>query len=111
MDEQHIEVVEGLFDECCANGLLTQEVVWQVVAILPLKSLKRLFGLSHDFAQTIINVRDDELSAVEGYYDKTVRLRWNNNPPKALLIDRLPSEWSREATSTQRKIPSRRITT
>lgn len=110
MDEQHIEVVEGLFDECCANGLLTQEMVWQVVSILPLKSLKRLFGLSHDFAQTIINVRDEELRAVEGDYDKTVRLRWNRNPPKALLIDRLPSDWSREATSTQRKIPSRRTT-
>lgn len=110
LDEQHIEVVEGLFDECCANGFLTQEMVWQVVDILPLKSLRRLFGLSHDFAQTIINVRDDELNAIEGDYDKTVSLRWNRNPPKALLLDRLPSDWSREATSTQRKIPSHKET-
>jgi hypothetical protein len=107
LDEQHVEVVEGLFDECCANGLLTQEMVWQVVAMLPLKSLKRLFGLSHDFAQTIINVRDDELKAVQGDYDKRIGLRWNHSPPKALLLDRLPSEWSREATTTQRRTASR----
>jgi hypothetical protein len=103
LDDQHVEVVEGLFDECCANGLLTQEMVWQVVAMLPLKSLKRLFGLSHDFAQTIINVRDDELRVVEGDYDKRIGLRWNRSPPKALLLDRLPSEWSRDATTTQRR--------
>lgn len=85
LDKAHMEVIEGLFHECCSAGYLTEELVSLVANIATPHALQKLFGLSYHQASAFVQLRNTE----EG------TLRWNGRLPSALLIENLPQEWSR----------------
>ena len=89
LDEDHVEIVEGLFRECCAEGKLTQDLVWLVADIMTPEAIQRLFGVSHQCATSF------EFLFFFLSKGAQPQIRWNGSPPSALLIENLPSEWSR----------------
>jgi hypothetical protein len=87
IDDLHRSVIEDLFRRCCVAGLLTQEMVMHIVSISDnAETIQRLFGLSYQIAQLIIQHRKQLES--KGQKLGADRL------PNALMIQHLPKEWS-----------------
>jgi len=84
MDATNQETIELVFQEACHKGWVTQELIWELVAVLPSNSLQRLFGISHQYAEAIIDTREAAMS------------NWKRGckAPPALLVSNLPQEWS-----------------
>lgn len=85
LDEEHLSVISDLFEQCCACGMLTQEMIAEVVDVVQPEALQRLFGLSYQMAQLIAA---EGLKATEN--DNSFRAR----TPSVLLVGNLPQEWS-----------------
>jgi hypothetical protein len=87
IDDMHRSVIEDLFRRCCFAGLLTQDMVMHLVSISDdPETIQRLFGLSYQIAQLIIQHRKQLES--KGQKLGTDRL------PNALMVQNLPKEWS-----------------
>lgn len=86
LDTEHLDVMEGLFHECCAEGLLTQDMVREMVhSGLGPDVLMRVFGVSYDFV-------------------KSVQEQSQHLPlPDSLLIRRLPQAWSCNVKDPRRR--------
>jgi hypothetical protein len=87
LDEDVIKMVEGLFQECCSLGMLTQEMVGEVAGMLPPESLQRLFGESNQNASSIALAQNESIEG-QGF------VVWNGRSPSALLVENLPASWS-----------------
>ncbi|GKZ01161.1 hypothetical protein MPSEU_001067500 [Mayamaea pseudoterrestris] len=92
LDEGHRELVEGLFRECCGAGMLSQDMIWEVVEIASADSLQALFGVSHQYASGVVQVRDGKLGCIGA------GLRWKGALPNALRCENLPLSWRCNAT-------------
>jgi hypothetical protein len=94
LNDSHRAVIEDLFRKCCLTGLLSQDMVLQVVATATTpEPLQRLFGLSYQLAQLIIQSHQQDPKA----FAREDRI------PQALLIQNLPQEWSIKATKPTNK--------
>jgi hypothetical protein len=90
LDDEQLKVVEDLVRECCSMGLLTQELIWNTAAVSKAETLQSLFPISHRYAETIIQVRENRLDTQSTPF-------WKGSPPSSLLVQNLPSEWSQNA--------------
>lgn len=96
LDVEHIKVVEELFAECCSNGLLTQDVIWLVISMVPVESIQKLFGLNYVHAELIIKARQKQNLTTDLGSDQ-----WTASMPRQVLVEHLPQEWSRNASSAR----------
>lgn len=87
LDEEHLKVIEDLCKQCCASGMLTQDMISMVAATLSAEALQRLFGLSFHMAQLLVDARATASSSS------------SSSVPSALLVGNLPQEWSSKAIS------------
>lgn len=88
VDNEHVAFLEESFEDCCARGHLSQEFVWRLVDLLPGPSVEKLFNLTYQVAQSIVEKRQDRLAISW----KTAE--WRGSTPGALLVENLPPEWS-----------------
>jgi hypothetical protein len=96
LDDEHLKVVEDLVRECCSMGLLTQELIWNTVAVSKAETLHSLFPVSYHNAETIIQVRENRLHTQSTPF-------WKGSPPSSLLVQNLPSEWSQNTDPQNQK--------
>ena len=87
MDESHVDLIEDLFQECCTAGMLTQDMILELVEVASAEALQKLLGVSHQYASGIVQVRDGRLGSAGG------GLRWTGAFPNALRCENLPSAW------------------
>ena len=87
MDESHVGLIEDLFQECCTAGMLTQDMILELVEVATAEALQTLLGVSHQYASGIVQVRDGRLGSAGG------GLRWTGAFPNALRCENLPSAW------------------
>jgi hypothetical protein len=97
LDSEHLKILEELFMKCCNKGLLTQEMITELLSVASIDTLQRLFGLSYSYAQLVIQARDDPSQRLDRI-------------PNGLLVENLPVEWSCNAATTQRKNAMRNAT-
>jgi hypothetical protein len=90
LDSEHLKILEELFMKCCNKGLLTQEMILELLSVASIDTLQRLFGLSYSYAQLVIQARDDPSQRLDRI-------------PNGLLLENLPVEWSCKAAPAQRK--------
>jgi hypothetical protein len=81
------KIVEDLFHECCSKGYLSQDMVWEIASIATPSMLNKLFKVSHQYANFVVQVRDNRAGGA-------VISVWTENPPTALLVQNLPKTWS-----------------
>jgi hypothetical protein len=93
LDQNHRELLENLFQECCSAGMLTQDMIWEIVDIASADSLQKLFGVSHQYATGIVQVRDGQLGCSDAL------LQWRRAFPNALQCDNLPYTWRCSAST------------
>jgi hypothetical protein len=93
LDDTYIDLIEDLFRDCCGAGMLTQDMIWEVVEVASADSLQRLFGVSHQYATGIVQVRDGQLGAT------SVGLQWRGALPNALQCEKLPITWRCKAST------------
>lgn len=96
LDDEHLSVIEDLFKKCCSCGMLTQEMISAVVDVVSAEALQRLFGLSFQMAQLMVDSRGSTASFENNTFGK-------GRIPSVLLVSNLPHEWSIHA-DTQRKL-------
>jgi len=101
LQAEHLSTIEDLFRKASSCGMLTQELISEVVEVARPETLQKLFGISYQYAHLIVQERSKP-AGESALYSRT---------PNALLIENLPQEWSVHA-DTQRKRkakePSRR---
>jgi hypothetical protein len=81
------QLVGDLFYECCSMGYLSQDMIWEIASIATPSMLHKLFMVSHQYANFIVQVRDNRAGG-------SVISVWTENPPTALLVQNLPKGWS-----------------
>jgi hypothetical protein len=86
-DKAQQKLVEDLFHECCSMGYLSQDMVWEIASIATPSLLNRLFNVSHEYANFVVQVRDNRARGA------TISV-WTENPPTDLLVQNLPKAWS-----------------
>lgn len=96
LDDQHLEAVEVLFRDCCARGMLTQEMIWHVVEVVSVDSIQKLFGVSYQYADFIVKNRREHLNIGRD-------IGWQGGPPTALLLKNLPEAWHNNVTGRKQK--------
>ena len=96
-DEEHLSVIEDLFKQCCARGMLTQDMVERVVAHLPPETLQRLFGLSYQMAELLTTENADG--------NNTSSPTKHSDNANVLHVRNLPPEWSENADSRLKSKP------
>jgi hypothetical protein len=106
MHEAYIKVLIELFQECCHSGMLSQEMIWHVVDVATITSLQDLFGLTYQYAELAIQMRDSNktISSQRNMSNSDLSSppdRRYTQAPSSLLIRNLPPEWSANA-NTQR---------
>jgi hypothetical protein len=87
-DHVQQQLVEDLFHECCSMGFLSQDMVWEIASIATPSLLHRLFKVSHQYANFVVQVRDRRAGGV------SIISVWTENPPSDLLVQNLPKQWS-----------------
>ena len=88
LDENHIQSIESLFQECCNAGMLTQDMIWEVIEVATVESLQKLFGVSRQYADGIMKVRNGQLINTTGS-----SLNWKGTLPNGLQCRNLPHSW------------------
>ena len=92
LQAEHLSTIEDLFRKASSCGMLTQELITEVVEVARPETLQKLFGISYQYAGLIVAERSKP-AGESTLYSRT---------PNALLIENLPQEWSVHA-NTQRK--------
>jgi hypothetical protein len=87
-DKVQQQLVEDLFHECCSMGFLSQDMVWEIASIATPSLLNKLFKVSHQYANFVVQVRDHRARGV------SISGVWTENPPTDLLVQNLPKQWS-----------------
>jgi hypothetical protein len=85
------QILVDLFRDSCSSGLVYQATVWNVVNLATVETLQSLFNLPPATARSIAQLRD-----VHMRHDNRV-VSWEGEPPVALVVANLPSQWSRLA--------------
>jgi hypothetical protein len=88
LDETHLQSIDDLFQECCSAGMLTQDMIWEIIEVASAESLRRLFGISHQYAEGIVKVRQGQLDKTGSELEE-----WRGNLPHALHCKNLPRSW------------------
>lgn len=87
-----LESIESLFHNCCAAGMLSQDMIWEVLEVATTETLQKLFGVSHQYATGIVQVRDGQLGKSHS------GLVWEGKLPNALRCENLPHSWRSNAS-------------
>ena len=102
LDDTHRSLIEELFRQCCVEGLVSQDMIVHVVSTARSpETIQRLFGLSYQIAQLILQQREVHMSsystgkhAAPQSYINRYSLKNYDRLPALLQISNLPKEWS-----------------
>ena len=102
LDDTHRSLIEELFRKCCIDGLLSQDMIVHVVSTARSpETIQRLFGLSYQIAQLILQQREVHMSTYTIGNQKNSQSHINryhlknfDRLPASLQIGNLPKEWS-----------------
>jgi hypothetical protein len=96
-DIDNLSVAEAVFHDCCKNGLLTQDLVWEISCIVSPETLQRMFGIPYTLA---VAIKEAGVCATPD----GIPANWSRgSPPKSLLVGNLPPEWSAKVQKINRR--------
>jgi hypothetical protein len=116
LDDTHRSLIEELFRRCCVEGLVSQDMIVHVVSTARSpETIQRLFGLSYQIAQLIMQQRAVHMSTTTTtVHEKNNRssnshrlpLKNFDRLPSSLHITNLPKEWSANVAARNQKSKS-----